>query len=564
MFNTIRKKLILGFSVILIVIIASTIYNLYIYNNSKTHITNIKEKEAAGFKYASEMKNNVIQVGQFLTDVSASKNTAHLKEAEEQYALYKKNSEELAGLNPGYKTQLDELNSEFNKLYSYGKEMADMYIKNGHEDGNIMMAEFDKMADSINSKVADIQKKSEASMDDSLMTIQMHMEMNQKIAIILAVATIILALLIAIVLAGSITRPINNLLEIFKDLEKGEGDLTRRISVKSKDELARMAHFFNKFMDSLENIVLNIKKNSLIVSQGSIQLSEGGMQTSEGIAMVNANMGRVAEDTQKISTAINQITVSISEIAQASQASASDAQKISVEAVNINGLAEASGKLALDTQLEMERTEEISSNTISIAEKLGNEAVEIGNIIDTIKSITDQTNLLALNAAIEAARAGEHGRGFGVVAEEIRKLAESNNHSAKTIENMVLNIQKMIKETIDATAGVGIKIKQGSKMAENVYTQLQNIIEGVSNINSRIQSIAAITEEQSASTEELSATMESINDSNTAITAAMQEVAASISTQTDTITGLSTTASDLNESAKQLNELVSKFKFREN
>lgn len=562
MFNTIRKKLIAGFSIILIIIIVSTVYNMYIYNNSETHIIRIKENAITSFKYVSEMKNNIIQVGQFLTDVSASKNITHLKEAEKQYALYKKNSGGLAGLNPEYKTQLDDLNGEFDKLYSYGKEMADMYIKNGHEDGNIMMAEFDKMADSINSKVGEIQKKSETSMDDSLMTIQMHMEMNQKIAIVLAVATIILALLIAFMLASSITRPINNLLEIFNDLEKGEGDLTRRISVKSKDELARMAHSFNKFMDIMENMVLNIKKNSTIVSQGSELLSSGGVQSADAISMINTNVCRVAEDTQKISSSINQITASISEIAQASQSSASDAQQISVEADNINRLAQESGKLALDTKLEMEKTEEISSNTISIAEQLGNEAIKISKIIDTIKSITDQTNLLALNAAIEAARAGEQGRGFGVVAEEIRKLAESNNQSAKTIEDMVNNIQDMIQKTTEATSGVGGSIKRGSNMVQNVYTQLQHIIEGVSKINDTIQSIAAGTEEQSASTEELSATMEAINDSNTAITAAMQEVAASISAQTDTITSLSATASDLNGSAEQLNGLVSKFKLR--
>lgn len=564
MFNTIRKKLIAGFSIILIVLIASTVYNLYIYNDNKLHIMKIKENAVVSFKYATEMKNNVIQISQFLTDVSASKNTTHLKEADEQYALYKINSEGLVSLNSEYTDQLDRLNSEVDRLHSYGKKMADMYIKSGHEDGNKMMVEFDKMADSINLKVDEIQKKSETAMDDSLMTIQMHMEMNQKIAIALAAITIILALLIAIILSSGITKPINNLLEIFKDLEKGKGDLTRRINIKSKDEMARLARSFNNFMDSLESMVLNIKKNSAIVSQGSELLREGSVQTSAGIAMINTHMGRVAEDTQKISASINQITSSISEISQASQASATDAQQISIEVDNISRLAQESGKLALDTKLEIERTEEISSNTITIAEKLGNDAEKIGNIIDAIKSITDQTNLLALNASIEAARAGEHGRGFGVVAEEIRKLAESNNQSAKTIENMVINIQELIQKTMQAITGVGGNIKKGSRMVENVYTQLQHIIEGVGNINGRVQSIAAITEEQSASTEELAATMEAINESNTAITAAMQEAAASISTHTGTIAGLSTTASDLNGSAEQLNGLVSKFKLREN
>ncbi|ABX40823.1 methyl-accepting chemotaxis protein [Lachnoclostridium phytofermentans] len=563
MFNTIRKKLIAGFSLILIIIIASTVYNMYIYNNSRTHIISIRENAVTSYKYASEMKNNVIQVGQFLTDVSASKDTAQLKEAEEQYNSYKSNSEELASLNPEYTDQLNALNIEVDKFYTIGKEMADTYVKSGHEVGNIMMVDFDKAADKIYAEVDEIQKKSEAAMDDSLMTIQMHMDMNQNISTVLAIITIIIALLTAILLAGSITKPINNLLEIFKDLERGQGDLTSRINIKSKDELSRLARSFNTFMDSLESMMINIKKNSVRVSQGSELLSEGGMQTSSGVVTINTHMEKMVKDTQIINTSINQITDSIYEMTQASQDSANDAQRISVEVDRVNMLAQESGKLALDTKLEMENTEKISSYTIDIAEKLGNEAEEIGKIIGTIKSITDQTNMLALNAAIEAARAGEHGRGFSVVAEEIRNLAESNSQSAKTIEDIVKNIQDMIQKTMAATMDVGGDIKRSSTMVENVYTQLNHIIDGVKNINNRIQNIAAITEEQSASTEELSATMESINDSNTAITSAMQEVAASISTQTDTITGLSTTASDLNESAKQLNELVSKFKFRE-
>ncbi|WHH61625.1 methyl-accepting chemotaxis protein [Petroclostridium sp. X23] len=153
-------------------------------------------------------------------------------------------------------------------------------------------------------------------------------------------------------LASSITKPINNFLEISKDLEKGQGDLTRRINVKSKDELAKMAQSFNKFMDSMENIVLYIKKNSSIVLQGSEQLNEGSVKTAGGISMINTHMGRVAKDTQKISTSINNIAANISEIAQASQASASDAREASLEAYNINKLAQASGKLSLTAAMQ--------------------------------------------------------------------------------------------------------------------------------------------------------------------------------------------------------------------
>ncbi len=563
MFNTIQKKLIAGFSLILLILISSTAYNQKIYNDDKMHIMEIKEKAITSFIYATEIKNNVIQVSQFFTDVSATKNTAHLKEAEEQYNLYKSNSKELSSINPEYKKQLDEINIELNNLYFYGKEMANMYITNGHENGNIMMDEFDKMADNINSKVSDIQKKMESSLNDDLMTLQMHLEMNQKMSIYLAAINVVLSIIIVVLLSRVITKPILNFLNIFKDLEKGEGDLTKRIYVRTKDEMLKLALSFNNFMENLEEMVLNIKINSDIISKGSMLLNESGIQAAESINMIKNNTNRTAEDPQKINMSINQITDSIFMIAQASQTFASDAQHINIEIDSINNLTQESEQKALNSKFEMEKTKKISLNTINITEKLGSQADEIGKIIDTIKSITVQTHVLALNASIEAARAGQSGKAFGVVADEIRNLAESNNKSAENIENIILNIQDMIKQTTEATSEVGENIEKGSVMVENVHTQLQNIINKVSNINDKVQNIVATAEEQSASTEELSATMEAIKESNMTITASMQEAAATISEQNVTISNLSVIASDLNKSSEHLKGLISKFKLQE-
>lgn len=563
MFNTIHRKLIAGFSLILLSIIISTAYDLYTFSDSKEHLMHVRENAVASYKYASEMKIDIIQVSQFITDVSASEDTGHLKEAEEYTKLYKDNSAGLSRINPEYKADIDNLSAEFDKYYTLGKSMADMYVNSKQEEGNKMMLVFDKLADSIYAKVDEIQKKSQEYMDEDLMTIQMHMSMNETRGVAIAVGEIILALFIAIVLGNGISKPVNNLLSIFIDLSRGQGDLATRINTKSKDEIGRMAQAFNKFMDSLENMVSNVKKNSITVAKGSEILSAGGVQAVQDASQVNTHMSEVTADNQKIIDSINQITVSISEIAQTSQATAADAQEICNEAGNINNLVQQSGKQALDTKLEMEKIEGISSNTVLLTENLGKEAGEIGKIIDTIKAITNQTNLLALNAAIEAARAGEYGKGFGVVADEIRKLAESNNQSAKMIEIIVKKIQGMITDTINATTDVGNNIKNGTQMVESVYLHLKRITEGISNINDKIQSIAASTQEQSSSTEEISAAMEAINNNTVHIASAVEEVATGISTQSDLINNLCVTASELNESAEQLNNLVNRFKLRD-
>lgn len=563
MFNTIRRKFIAGFSIILLIIMASTTYNLYTFNRSRTHLETIQNVAIESFKHASNMKMYIVKTNQYIADVSASKNVEELKKADESAEAFRKSLLELSKTSPEYKASLDEILKEFEAFYAYGKKMVDVYVNSGHVQGNEIMEDYDKMTNSLYEKVDAIGQKTHTVMDEDLDTIQMHMDMNFNLGIVIAAVILILSILIAIILGNKITKPINKLLVIFMDISKGQGDLTARIEIETKDEIGKMANAFNIFMDSMESMVSGVKQNAIVVAHGAEMLNLGGIKNSQGITTIDNHMKKVSDDTQKISASINQITASVAEIAQASQASAADAQEISSEAESINLLAKESSTQSMETKLEMEKIEEISAQTVQIAERLGNEAGQIGKIVDTIKSITEQTNLLALNAAIEAARAGEEGKGFGVVAEEIRKLAESNNQSAKMIESIIKNIQGMIGQTIHATEEVGSNIKQGSQMVENIYLKLQSITEGVSMINDRIQSIAASTQEQSASTEELSATMEAINMSNAQITGAVQEIAAGISMQTDTITELSSTAAELNQSSEQLNKLVNRFKLKE-
>ena len=523
----------------------------------------VKEVTTMAHQYAGELKYDVTQVSQFLTDVSATGDPAQLKDAEEYYKLFKTNSTELLMLQPGFKSRLDDISKSFDDMYKTGLEMAKAYINNDTNTGNIKMSEFDKALADISGKAAEIQNESQSIMMNDFMTVDMHMSMNQTWSIIIAIMTILLSAVIVIVLGNSITNPIKKLLGIFKELSNGQGDLTARITLNSKDEISQMGRAFNLYMDSLEKMVSNIKGNAAVVSEGAGTLSINGELAANEVKRLNDHMISITKETQDIGESIKQITSSVSDIARASQDTAADAQKICSEAGNIDNLAQKSGSQSLATKKQMEKVENISEAMVGLAQKLENEAGEIGKIVDTINAITDQTNLLALNAAIEAARAGEEGRGFGVVADEIRRLAESNKESVHLIENIVITIQNMIKETIKATGEVGSNIRTSTGMVNNVYEQLSQITQGISSINERIQSIAAGTQEQSASTEELSATMETINSSNTQIGSAIQKFALSISKQAETIGELSKTASSLNNSSDNLNSLVERFKINE-
>jgi methyl-accepting chemotaxis protein len=562
MASSIRKKLILGFVVILVIMTLSTIYNLNTFNNSKHFIGHIKDQALTELKLATDMKNEIIQTRLYLTDASMSNSMSAAEKAKQHAAQFKNIASEIVNFNSDYTEIINELNLSFDKFNDYGSSMIGTFMENSHDISNKKMEEFDKLANDAFNKIVEIQNNTQNDLDNDLLEMQANMDTSFNSGIVVAIGIIILSFIIAIIISKGISRPINSLLLIFNELEKGGGDLTKRINIKSKDEMGEMAKAFNKFMDSLEQMVYKIKQNAEIVSYSSNYLSEGSKKTSEQITMLNNHMDHVKSDSANIKYSINQVTESILEIAASSQTSAVDAQSISAAAGDINALSQASSKNALEVRNKMHLIQEGSNKTVSITQNLGKEADKIGKIIDTIKAITDQTNLLALNASIEAARAGEAGKGFAVVANEIRNLAENNNESAKTIEGLIFNIQSMIQQTISATADVGSSIIEGTQMVDTVVNKLESVSQGINEINNKIQSIAVLTEAQGASTEELSAVMESINTSNNEISSAILDIATNIDVQTDTIKTLSTTASELNESAAELKGLVYNFKVK--
>jgi len=556
----IKHKLGIAFSLILITFFLNILISISVINHNKDNIATIREVTYKQVEYATSIDESVIQVQQFLSDASATKKEDSLTDAEKYKNKFKDSINKLEQVNPKMKDTFEKINSDFDKFYELGVNMAHVYINEGPEKGNVLMEQFDPMAIKLSIEINNFSNDSKKLMDTDLMDITNKMNISMLVFLVLGAMSLILSIFIIFKLSKAITNPINNMLFILKDLEMGEGDLTKRIDIKSEDEIGVMANYFNNFMNRLSGMVENIRDNSVIVSESSEALNENVTKIEAGAVEINNSIINVKNDIENITNSVEEVASTVDSIAQVSYDAAESTQEIAAMSEQINDIAIQGEKMALKAKLEMEKTQKVSSNTIELNRKLGIEAGEIEKIVDTIKQITDQTNLLALNASIEAARAGENGKGFSVVAEEIRNLADNNISSTKMISELVSSIQNIITDTINSTIESGENIKQGTIMVEEVHNQLQEIAGKINNINNKIETIASASEEQSASTEELSTTIESINDSNSQIALSVSKIANNINIQTETISQTNQMSSKLSGLSENLNNQVNKFK----
>ena len=348
----------------------------------------------------------------------------------------------------------------------------------------------------------------------------------------LALVALILAGIISLVIIASIKKPLNDLSTRITDIAQGEGDLTKRMNISGHDEIAEISRMFNQFLDKLHGIISLISSTSTQVASAASQLNS----TAERIA---TGAEEVAAQASTVATAGEEMSATSGDIAQNCQMAAEGAQRASQSATNGSDVVEK-------TVMVMGQIAERVQETAKTVESLGERSDQIGAIIGTIEDIADQTNLLALNAAIEAARAGEQGRGFAVVADEVRALAERTTRATKEIGEMIKAIQRETKGAVLAMEQGVQQVEAGTIEAAKSGDALRDILEQVNDVASQVNQIATAAEEQTATTSEISNNMQQI-------TQVVQDTASGAHQS-------ATAASQLYGNAEELQRLVRQFK----
>ena len=231
----------------------------------------------------------------------------------------------------------------------------------------------------------------------------------------------------------SIMKPINDLKE--HAITISQGDLTRTIKVKSNDEIGQLGRAFNEMVESLRNLVNKVNLNATQVAASAQELTAGAEQTTDATEQVSHAIQEVASSSEKQTSGVEETANALDEIAHGVTLITDSSIKVSDLSRHTMNQAEIGGKVVSDVVNQMKSISESVTESNVMIESLNERSKEVSTILNVITAIAEQTNLLSLNAAIEAARAGEHGRGFSVVAEEVRKLAEQSQQSAKEIDS---------------------------------------------------------------------------------------------------------------------------------
>ncbi len=311
-------------------------------------------------------------------------------------------------------------------------------------------------------------------------------------------AGVVAAILIVmyILLKVIVVMPLKHMTTLTRDIAEGEGDLTKRMPVSGKDEVNELAGYMNHFIERLQGMIGKVAHVTDKVAAASVELSATSEQMAKGAEGLTSR-------TTQTAAAVEEMNATVGEVAQNSGKAASIAQ----EAVTT---AKIGRDVVRETISGMQQISDAVSQSATIIATLGKSSDQIGEIVRVIEDIADQTNLLALNAAIEAARAGEQGRGFAVVADEVRKLAERTTKATREIGDMIRQIQQDTKGAVASMDEGTQKVTSGVDLVNKTGEALATIAERVTQTADMIRLIAVAAEQQSVATQQISGDLENV------------------------------------------------------
>lgn len=514
---------------------------------------------------AADLKFNVLQVQQWLTDIGATRAQDGLDDGFDKAKANAQNVEslmvELRELAPEKKDQLDEIEQSFYPYYDTGKKMAEAYIKEGPKGGNAYMGTFDATAEEINDKV---DRFVVMAQDNVGAQITMMEGQIQRSIVMIGVAILLLGAMVAFIwvrVNRQIVVPIHQVLAKLKVIAGSGGDLTQKIEYQSNDEIGDLAKNFNLMQDSFRKMVQVIKKESDTIQEKVIVTNQNGEElfslienVHQVVEEVTGSMEETTASTQHMNKMTSSIDAAIKGISVTSKEEAKNSEQIKERANRLKDAAVLSKETA-------EQMNQVTQEKLLAAIEKSKEVEKINVLSQTILEITEKTNLLALNASIEAARAGDAGRGFAVVAEEIRELAESSRETASSIAG----INRLVIDSVNHLVDTSKEILQF--INEKVVKDYEMIVSTGEQYSDDAMVVSDVTNQFSNQADEVQASVTTVAESIRDISRASEEcsrgavdISQHMSVVSEKSEAIVTLIEDVEKSTTKLQEIVRKFK----
>nr|WP_180954663.1 methyl-accepting chemotaxis protein [Bacillus sp. V5-8f] len=559
---TIRKKLIGGFVVILLLLgivggVASTALS-NINSEYKALIDNRVTKLLLAKDLKQEMTNQTLNVRGFVISED-EKYIEQYERSRKKFSSLLQQLEETSHSEKGKALVQDisKVNQEYNNMISDALK----YKESGDERGyqNIMNTSSPEVTAAFTQVLLELETFQKEGLEKGKEAASKTVKSVQVSTLIILLIAIFIGIGIALWISDQISRPVRKLVASMKSVASGDLN-TERIEMKTKDEIQELGAAFNQMVSDLHAVVSEVHVSSTQLAASSEQLSASSQESSsasEEIAhLINENAMGVQTQLQYF----NDVQSSMNKMSDGMESISVSSNQMYVSAENAKSLTEEGAVSITKVVEQMRNINQSVTNTASVIRSLGQRSKEINNIVGVITQIADQTNLLALNAAIEAARAGEHGKGFAVVADEVRKLAEESRKSAEQITEMITVIQDETDQAVvsmeeqNRNTDEGLTFTEGADVA---FKQIQTSIEAVT---SQVQDVSsAILDLQGLGGEILKAIdhVQTIAETSVAST---QQVSAGTEENVAAIEEVSASAQSLEVLAENLQKLVARFK----